>query len=155
MNNTPLIVALVALVLGTSYVVLRPVAPIETQPTIVIPVATSTPSKPLPPKPAPEKGVVNGQVLLGPTCPNERNPPEAKCAPRPYQTTIVVQSVESSRITSVTSDVAGYFSVSLAPGMYTLAPSGGSVFPRCSETKVVVVGGKTETMNLHCDSGIR
>src|SRR5437764_398930 len=33
---------------------------------------------------------VNGQVLLGPTCPVERIPPDPQCAPKPYSTLVTI-----------------------------------------------------------------
>ena len=115
---------------------------------------------PIPPSGVPPsaKGIVHGQVLLGPTCPVERNPPDPNCAPRPYQTSIRVQPVSpSSPYMTITTDASGTFTVSIDPGTYTLQPQSqnNSVYPRCTATEVTVVAGQTQNVNLDCDTGIR
>lgn len=103
------------------------------------------------------KGTVTGQVLLGPTCAVERVPPDPLCADKPYQTTIQVQSINpSAPYTTISTDASGAFSVSLDPGTYIFTPQGGaSRFPICSAAQVVVFAGQTQTIKLHCDTGIR
>lgn len=120
----------------------------------------NTPSTPMPNSVVVE-GTVKGQVLLGPTCPVERVPPDLQCADKPYQTTIRVQPIKhSASYTTVSTDASGAFSVSLDPGTYTFTPQGGGgalkfLLPFCSKAQVVVFAGQTQTINLHCDSGIR
>ncbi len=122
-------------------------------------VATTT-TKSTPPEPLPthtQKGVVEGKVLLSPTCPVERIPPDPACAPRAYQTTIQIEPTKplGSSI-SISSDASGAFKVSLNPGTYTFKPEGGaSMLPTCPAMSVSVLANQTQTINLDCDTGIR
>lgn len=104
-------------------------------------------------------GSVNGQVLLGPVCPVERIPPDPACAPRPYKTTINIWStVTGSTYKPVTTNAAGIFRLSLAPGSYGLkvaAHTNSSLYPRCSEVAIVVVAKKSQNVTMNCDTGIR
>ena len=52
-----------------------------------------------------------------------------------------------------TSDAAGAFSVSVAPGTYTLRSKSG--LPTLRSPTVVVVDGKYTDVELHADTGIR
>ena len=103
------------------------------------------------------KGTITGTVLLGPTCPVERMPPDPGCADKPYQTTIRIQPLNSSAPhTTASSDASGAFSVSLAPGTYILsAGSATSMPPRCQPMQVTVTAGRTKTVTMECDTGIR
>lgn len=155
------IVIILAIVAGCSVLLARthrPVTPLSTPPsttgTSSTVTATTTP-KPLP-KPS-AQGIVRGQVLLGPTCPVERIPPDPRCAPKPYQTSIRVQSTNPSVSSiTITSNASGAFSVSLDPGTYTLRALGGNTTPpTCREMQVHVSSGQTQDIVLECDTGIR
>ncbi len=99
---------------------------------------------------------VSGQVLLGPTCPVERIPPDPSCAPRPYETSIDIRRAGSNlAIKRIETDANGFFSVQLEPGDYEFEPVGGSPFPMCSKTLVRVELGAVLEVNLPCDTGIR
>ena len=99
---------------------------------------------------------VRGVVLLGPTCPVMRDPPEPGCADKPYATTIIVRRASSSSIVATgKSDASGVFELSLPPGSYILLAEGGATLPRCGEVNVTVVAGRYETANISCDTGIR
>lgn len=99
---------------------------------------------------------VRGVVLLGPTCPVLRDPPEPGCADKPYETAIAAYRAGSgSLVAAGTSDAAGAFEFALAPGSYTLIAAGGATLPRCSEASVTVVAGRYESVNIFCDTGIR
>ena len=106
--------------------------------------------------PTSSKGTVHGQVLLGPICPVERIPPDPACAPKPYKTSIDIWSaLTGSRYKSVASDTAGVFNISLDPGTYVLRATSGSTYPRCSNLQVKVVAGKSQSVIINCDTGIR
>lgn len=97
-------------------------------------------------------------MTLSPICPIERIPPDPKCAPKPYVTTIQVIKVGSSQslpFATVKSDKDGKYSIALPPGKYALQPAGGSVYPRCETTEVTVLPAATTEVNLSCDTGIR
>lgn len=104
-------------------------------------------------------GNVVGHVLLGPVCPVERIPPDPACAPRPFKTTINVWSMwTGSSYQPVPTDANGTFKLSLAPGKYSLTasnPTGGSLYPRCTQITFSVVAKKTQNVTVNCDTGIR
>jgi hypothetical protein len=105
---------------------------------------------------APYNSAVRGTVLLGPTCPVERIPPDPACAEKPYATTITVSRTgSSSTFATGKSDAAGAFSFSLPPGSYTLVASGGTMLPRCNPTDVTVGPNVYATTTISCDTGIR
>ena len=108
------------------------------------------------PAPVVETGKIIGKVLLGPTCPVERIPPDPNCAPKPYQTTVKVIDYSSSALVKETeSDAGGNFQTVLPPGKYDVYAGGGSVYPRCSPQTVEVNTGKVAEITLYCDTGIR
>jgi hypothetical protein len=105
-----------------------------------------------------DTGVVSGAVLLGPTCPVVKDPPDPTCADKPYQTTIQVIAVGSplsSPFKVINSDPQGNYTVTLPVGAYALQPQGGSVFPRCETRDVTVTSGSNLKVDLACDTGIR
>lgn len=102
------------------------------------------------------KGTVHGQVLLGPTCPVERIPPDPACAPKPYKTTInIYRSVTKPPYKKVATDASGRFTISLAPGTYILRAKGASIYPRCTDLKIIVIAKKSQIVKIDCDTGIR
>ncbi len=104
----------------------------------------------------PSTSGVRGTVLLGPTCPVERMPPDPACAPKPYATTIVVYRTSSkSPFIIGNSNAGGAFEFSLPPGSYTLAAGGDTVLPRCAKTSVAVVPDDYTSITISCDTGIR
>ena len=104
-------------------------------------------------------GTVIGRVILGPVCPVERIPPDPACAPKPYSTMITTWSTwTGSSYQPVRTDTKGEFRLSLSPGAYSVAaspPTGGSPYPRCSVTKILVVANETQNVTVNCDTGIR
>lgn len=110
----------------------------------------------IPPTPTEGKGIVMGTVTLGPTCPVERIPPDPQCADKPFQGIIEVRMSGKTKIVATTqSDSKGAFQIGLSPGEYDLNAKSGAVFPSCSARTVTIESGKTVTLNLSCDSGIR
>lgn len=108
------------------------------------------------PVPQPQTSGVRGTVLLGPTCPVMRDPPDPQCADKPYATSIVVHRTGSAAIVaSGKSDASGVFQFSLPPGNYTLTTSGGTTLPRCADANVTVVAGSMSHVTVACDTGIR
>jgi len=107
--------------------------------------------------PAQKEGSVKGIVLLGPTCPVERIPPDPACAPKPYQTSIgISKNIETPELfLTIQSTASGTFIVSLPSGEYVFHPEGGSPFPRCDEQLVEVSAGSVTTTIINCDTGIR
>ena len=99
---------------------------------------------------------VHGTVLLGPTCPVMRNPPDPQCGDRPYATTIVVRRAGAdATFATGKSDATGAFQFSLSTGSYTLSAGGGTMLPRCSPVNIVVPATGYTTADISCDTGIR
>jgi hypothetical protein len=96
------------------------------------------------------KGTVHGQVLLGPTCPVERIPP------KPYKTMIkILRTATGASYKKVVTDASGRFTISLAPGTYILRAKGASIYPRCTDLKIIVIAKKSQIVKIDCDTGIR
>lgn len=104
---------------------------------------------------------ISGSVLLGPTCPVMRFPPDKACADKPYQTRLAVMTSDQSRvIKEFDSGADGKFTVDLPPGEYairsTTSPSADNVLPSCSSNGTVMVKtGEYTEANVSCDTGIR
>lgn len=104
------------------------------------------------------KSGITGTVLLGPTCPVMRDPPDPQCADKPYQTTVQVfykNSGSASPFASLQTNKAGQFSFSLPPGEYILKALGGNTLPRCADQDVTVRPNIMVSANISCDTGIR
>ena len=111
--------------------------------------AKSVPSATLP---ASGQGI-QGQALLGPTCPVVRA--EDPCPDRPYQATIDVLSPDGAFVKEFTTAADGTFTVHLPPGDYILQGGGGKAFPRAPRLSVTVRAGAYTQVRLSFDSGIR
>jgi hypothetical protein len=105
---------------------------------------------------APYNSGVRGNVLLGPTCPVMRDPPDPQCADKPYATTINVRRSGSTSIYAAgKSSADGTFQFALPPGSYTITATGGATLPRCSDASVTVGATGYATTTIFCDTGIR
>jgi len=98
---------------------------------------------------------IEGQVVLGPTCPGPERP--GQVCEQPYPTTVAMFDAQNQPLTSVQTDAQGQFRVSLAPGIYTLRPqvtdSGRLVV---AKPAIVTVGaGKYVQIELRVDTGLR
>jgi hypothetical protein len=103
-------------------------------------------------------GGIFGTVLLGPMCPVIENPPDPKCADKPYQTLLVVTTPDDSRvIKKFRSNGNGMFRVNLAPGQYVIrSEAAAGSLPYCSTSETIQVAANRYTeVVIHCDSGIR
>jgi len=103
-----------------------------------------------------KKSGITGTVILSPTCPVERIPPDPNCAPKPYATSInILKTGNMGIVKTIQSNGKGVFSVDLDSGFYTLEVQGGNVLPRCPEVSVEVKSGQYTTTEISCDTGIR
>lgn len=101
-------------------------------------------------------GGVMGSIKISPTCPVERDPPDPKCAPKGYETSVKINRVGSLDIIAlVKSGADGAFKVSLSPGTYDLVAGEKTTMPICNSTVVEVKSGEFTTVEISCDSGIR
>jgi hypothetical protein len=101
---------------------------------------------------------LSGTVLLGPTCPVQRIPPDPQCADRPYATTLVLTSADQSRvITTFSSTASGTFSIPVAPGDYVIRSAAATnIHPYCATTNTIhVSSGTFAKVTVQCDTGIR
>jgi hypothetical protein len=100
---------------------------------------------------------IKGTVLLGPTCPVMRNPPDPQCADKPYETSVYVyRAADPAHVFAVMqSSAEGQFQFSLPPGDYTLSAGGGSMLPRCSQVSATVGPTGYTVQDVSCDTGIR
>ena len=105
------------------------------------------------------EGTLAGTVLLGPTCPVQRDPPDPQCADRPYSANLTLDLPDGTWTHVVfRSGANGTFSVAVGPGTYVLrsAESDAPRHPACStEQPIVVQEHRTTTVAVHCDTGIR
>lgn len=113
---------------------------------------------------SPESGMsdsgIEGQALIGPTCPGPVPSDPAKatlCADQPYQAAITILDSQGETVTRVESDAEGRFRVTLAPGTYTLHPQTDpkSIYPRSGDQSVTVVAGQFTPVTIYFDTGIR
>ena len=106
----------------------------------------------------PNNSGVRGTVLLGPTCPVMREPPNPNCADKPYMTivqVIAIGSPKSSPFATVETDKEGRYKVMLPPGEYGLQAIGGVPFPSCGTKNITIKPDVMLETDLSCDTGIR
>jgi hypothetical protein len=112
--------------------------------------STSTPILPV-------QGKIKGKVILGPTCPVERIPPDPQCAPRPYQATIFIYKTTDTAkpYKTLSTTASGTFMAALDPGTYILNVQRKGFYPRCQNAQVEVLPNKVKKVTVSCDTGIR
>jgi hypothetical protein len=101
---------------------------------------------------------IKGIAMLGPMCPVQKNPPDPKCADRPYKTNLIITSRPPSQIVkSFSSGTDGRFSVDLPPGEYAISSADtASIFSHCSsQGSIKVENNKYADVTINCDTGIR
>ena len=105
-----------------------------------------------------QNGQVRGTVLLGPNCPVVRNPPDERCADKPYAVRLQAADAGSGQVVKqFQSDEQGRFAILLPPGRYIInSPPAAKPFPRCASAGTFTVQeGATVTVSVSCDTGIR
>ena len=97
---------------------------------------------------------IDGRVLLGPTCPVQR---EGMPCEEPYEATIVVWDAgRTQRVLIFDSDDSGRFHVALSPGEYYVEPQGDAQgLPRPEPQTVTVPADTFVSVILRYDTGIR
>jgi hypothetical protein len=100
---------------------------------------------------------IRGTVLLGPTCPVEKIPPDPACADKPYKINLVLTIADQSRIiTEFSSDTNGKFTVKIQPGEYAIrSAAAANILPYCSHDALKVEANKFTDIIVSCDTGIR
>lgn len=102
-------------------------------------------------------GTIYGTVLLGPTCPVVQDPPDPKCADKPYQTRLAVTTKDGARvIKEFSSNAQGKFNIEIPPGTYMIrSAAAANVLPYCSSEVVTVGANGSVEAAVSCDTGIR
>ena len=97
---------------------------------------------------------IQGQVLIGPTCPVERA--GSPCPDKPVQAVVTALVRLGKAAGSVRTDANGNFSLAIAPGSYLVYAHELSDNPRLSRfQRVTVRAGAVVTLKLVIDTGIR
>src|SRR3989344_8495557 len=85
-------------------------------------------------------GTIQGTVLLGPTCPVERDPPDPNCADKPYAARLVLTSADGAKvIQEFKADYDGEFFLEVPPGEYAIRGPVSQTLPYCSTTQAFSV----------------
>lgn len=109
---------------------------------------------------SPENGLLEGKINIGPICPVESVPPSPECLPTAETYNSYPVGIWTSdgkrKVTRISPDLDGSFSVGLIPGQYLVKLEkdynvGGSNLP----IKVVVTTLEKTTLNIDIDTGIR
>lgn len=104
---------------------------------------------------APGSGI-RGRVLVGPTCPVERVPPDPRCAPKPLSARLLVlRASDRRRVGSVRSGKDGRFSIRVRPGRYWLRAARSRGLPFARPVLVTVRSHHFTRVTIMFDSGIR
>jgi len=99
---------------------------------------------------------IQGQVLIGPTCPGPaRAEPSTQCADKPFQATFTVLNQSKQPVTQFQTNEQGHFQIALPPGTYILQPETSSALPRAADQTVTVTKGQFTELQITFDSGIR
>ena len=98
---------------------------------------------------------VFGTVRVGPSCPVQRE--SDPCPDRPLSATLVFRNPAGTEVARTLSDAAGFYSVALPAGKYTIVPftPGGGTLPRGVEQDIEVPVSQWITADVTYDSGIR
>jgi len=118
------------------------------------PAASLTPGAGSQASPAPVTGI-EGQVLIGPTCPVERL--ADPCPDQPYPATLRVLTLSGSQVLQFQTGPDGRFLIALDPGTYLLRPGSpaGKAYPSAREQTFTVIEGRLTQLTINYDSGIR
>ncbi|MES2006919.1 MAG: hypothetical protein V4436_02290 [Patescibacteria group bacterium] len=103
-------------------------------------------------------GTIMGTVMLGPTCPVMREPPDGACDDKPFETRLALTNADGSRvIKEFSSKSDGTFSIDVLPGDYAIrSAAAANILPYCSSNEMIRVRtNETTTADVSCDTGIR
>lgn len=103
--------------------------------------------------PTPRGSGVEGQVLIGPTCPVVQQGQD--CPDGPYQATLTVNSSNGVQIAQVQTDTQGHFRIPLVPGNYILHPEALDGIASAGDQAFTVETGHYTQLTVNYDSGIR
>ncbi len=122
-----------------------------------------------PEQPASASSGIEGQVLLGPSCPVQQS--DKPCEEQPFQARIVILDMQDSVLQTMNTAEDGTFKISMAPGTYTLRPMvidetlerqtqeigipAAEKYPRAEEMTVTVEAGVFTQVVIQFDTGVR
>lgn len=99
---------------------------------------------------------IQGQVVLGPSCPNVQPGTNVNCEDKPYKASLVVKDKNgNSEITHFTTDNNGIFRLNLPYGSYLLEDSHANGYPFLKPIYFTVGKGTYSTLQVVYDTGIR
>ena len=96
---------------------------------------------------------VKGQALIGPMCPVVHV--DTPCPDQPYQTTLVILTLDGREVTRLDTDAEGKFAVNLPPGDYVLHPENGNRIPFAGDVPFTVIENQFTNVIITFDSGMR
>ena len=104
---------------------------------------------------APPNTGIEGQVLIGPTCPVMIEGMD--CADKPFAATISVMNAANEKMFSFQTDAEGKFKIALPPGDFILHPEPpqNNMMPFGRDVNIAVIEGQFTQVTLYYDSGIR
>lgn len=103
--------------------------------------------------PAPRESGIEGQVLIGQTCPAAQL--GQGCPAQPYPATLTVNSPNGGMIIQFQTDGQGHFRVPLAPGEYILHPESPNGLPFAADQMINVGTGQYTQITVNYDNGVR
>ena len=104
-------------------------------------------------------GVIQIEVVAGPVCPVERDPPDPNCEPRPVEgARVLLQPADGrdSLVGEATTDADGNATIRVQPGDYLVVGGDAEgLMGRPDPTTVTVVAAETVMVPISYDTGIR
>jgi len=98
---------------------------------------------------------VSGIVYVSPAHPGPQRIGESASAPM-QGASIVILDAQRSVVAHATTNADGHFSVTVAPGEYSVEVDVGKArLPRCGTAQASVQDGQVAHVELACDSGMR
>jgi hypothetical protein len=120
-----------------------------------VPEVTEVPILPTREPPAPGSSGIEGQVLIGPACPGPVSI-DSPCPDQPFPATLTILTAQNARVGQVTTDAAGRFRLTLAPGSYLIRPEPPKQgIAYAADQPVDVVAGAFAFVEIVYDSGMR
>lgn len=104
-------------------------------------------------------GAIEVEVVAGPVCPVEQEPPDPNCEPRPVEGARIFLQPGDGRdilVGEATTDESGHATIQIAPGDYiVVGDEVEGLMGRPEPTAVTVSAGQVVTITLTYDTGIR
>lgn len=104
-----------------------------------------------------QTGILEGKVSIGPLCPVERNPPDPSCLPTEatYQAWPIGVWQGKTKVSKIVVKADGTFTIELPKGTYTVNLENNNRFGANLPAAIEIKSGKTTTLDIDIDTGIR